>query len=93
MRRSPPSTSVTLPSRSTTRYELQAIAAVVIGGTLLTGGAGSLIGTAAGVLLLGTINAFIRELQLDSTWNNVVSGAFLVTVVVVQRVLNYRRAE
>lgn len=76
-----------------TGYELQAIAAVVIGGTLLTGGAGSLIGTAAGVLLLGTINAFIRELQLDSTWNNVVSGAFLVTVVVLQRLLIYRRSE
>ena len=74
-----------------TGYELQAIAAVVIGGTLLTGGAGSLIGTAAGVLLLGTINAFIVELQLDSTWNNVVSGAFLVVVVVLQRVLNYGR--
>jgi ribose/xylose/arabinose/galactoside ABC-type transport system permease subunit len=74
-----------------TGYELQAIAAVVIGGTLLTGGAGSLVGTAAGVLLLGTINAFIQELQLDSTWNNVVSGAFLITVVVLQRLLNYRR--
>ena len=76
-----------------TGYELQAIAAVVIGGTLLTGGAGSLIGTAAGVLLLGTINAVIRELQLDSTWNNVVSGAFLVTVVVLQRLLIYRRRD
>ncbi len=76
-----------------TGYELQAIAAVVIGGTLLTGGAGSLIGTAAGVLLLGTINAFIRYLQLDSTWNNVISGAFLITVVVVQRVVSYRRTD
>ncbi|HEY0118410.1 MAG TPA: ABC transporter permease [Cellulomonas sp.] len=76
-----------------TGYELQAIAAVVIGGTLLTGGAGSLVGTAAGVLLLGTINAVIRELQLDSTWNNVVSGAFLITVVVVQRLVSYRHAE
>lgn len=76
-----------------TGYELQAIAAVVIGGTLLTGGAGSLVGTAAGVLLLGTINAIIRELQLDSTWNNVVSGAFLIIVVVVQRLVNYRRAD
>ena len=76
-----------------TGYELQAIAAVVIGGTLLTGGAGSLIGTGAGVLLLGTINAFIRYLQLDSTWNNVVSGAFLITVVVVQRLVSYRRSD
>ncbi len=74
-------------------YELQAIAAVVIGGTLLSGGAGSLIGTAAGVLLLGTINAVIRELQLDSTWNNVVSGAFLIIVVVVQRLVSYRHVD
>lgn len=77
-----------------TGYELQAIAVVVIGGTLLTGGAGSLIGTAAGVLLLGAINAAIVELQLDSTWDNVVSGGFLVVVVVVvvlQRVVRYRR--
>ena len=74
-----------------TGYELQAIAAVVIGGTLLTGGSGSLIGTAAGVVLLGVINSFIVELQLDSTWNNVVSGGFLIVVVVLQRVLNHRR--
>jgi galactofuranose transport system permease protein len=74
-----------------TGYELQAIAAVVIGGTLLTGGSGSLLGTGAGVLLLGVINSIIVELQLDATWNNVVSGAFLVVVVVVQRVLNRAR--
>lgn len=75
-----------------TGYELQAIATVVIGGTLLTGGSGSLLGTGAGVLLLGAINSFIVELQLDSTWNNVVSGGFLIVVVVLQRFLNYRRA-
>ena len=75
-----------------TGYELQAIAAVVIGGTLLTGGSGSLLGTAAGVVLLGVINSFIVELQLDSTWNNVVSGGFLIVVVVMQRLLNYRRS-
>jgi len=74
-----------------TGYELQAIAAVVIGGTLLTGGSGSLLGTAAGVVLLGVINSFIVELQLDSTFNNVVSGGFLIVVVVLQRILNYRR--
>ena len=73
-------------------YELQAIATVVIGGTLLTGGSGSQLGTAAGVLLLGVINSFIVQLQLDSTWNNVVSGAFLVVVVVLQRLLVRRRA-
>jgi ribose/xylose/arabinose/galactoside ABC-type transport system permease subunit len=73
-------------------YELQAIATVVIGGTLLTGGSGSLLGTGAGVLLLGVINSFIVELQLNSTWNNVVSGGFLIVVVVLQRILNHRRS-
>ena len=68
-------------------FELQAISAVVIGGTLLTGGAGSLIGTGAGVLLLGAISSVLVELQLDTTWNNVVSGGFLVVVVVLQRLL------
>lgn len=74
-------------------YELQAIAAVVIGGTLLTGGSGTLIGTAAGVLLLGAINSVINELQLASTWQTVVSGAFLIIVVVVQRLLTKARLE
>ena len=68
-------------------YELQVIAAVVIGGTILTGGAGSLIGSLAGVLLLGAIQSMLAEAQFDTTWNNVVSGGFLVVVVVIQRVL------
>ncbi|MDQ1539404.1 MAG: galactofuranose transport system permease protein, partial [Actinomycetota bacterium] len=75
-----------------TGYELQAIAAVVIGGTLLTGGSGSLLGTAAGVLLLGVNYSIIVELQLKTDWNNVVTGAFLIAVVIVQRVLNRTRA-
>jgi ribose/xylose/arabinose/galactoside ABC-type transport system permease subunit len=42
---------------------------------------------------LGAINAVIRELQLDSTWNNVVGGAFLVAVVVLQRLVHDRRGQ
>ncbi len=72
-------------------YELQAISAVVIGGTLLTGGAGTLVGTAAGVVLLGAINSVINQLQLENTWQNVVSGAFLIVVVLVQRILTRAR--
>jgi len=72
-------------------YELQAISAVVIGGTLLTGGSGTLIGTAAGVVLLGAISSVINQLQLPNTWQNVVSGAFLIVVVLVQRILTRAR--
>ena len=69
--------------------ELDAIAAVVIGGTLLTGGAGSLLGTVAGVLLLGVIQNLINQVgTLTSYYQQVVSGVFLIVVVAVQTQLN-----
>ena len=72
--------------------ELEAIAAVVIGGTLLTGGAGSLGGTLAGVLLLKVIQNLINQVgTLSSYYQQVVSGTFLVVVVLIQSRLNRRR--
>jgi ribose transport system permease protein len=69
-------------------WELQAIAAVVIGGTLLTGGKGSMVGTIAGVLLLGVIQNLINQVgTLRPEWQLVISGAFLLVVVVVQALL------
>ncbi|MEU4223028.1 ABC transporter permease [Nonomuraea sp. NPDC026600] len=69
--------------------ELDAIAAVVIGGTLLTGGAGGITGTVAGVLLLGVIQSLINQVgSLTSAFQQVVSGAFLALVVVAQRLLS-----
>jgi ribose/xylose/arabinose/galactoside ABC-type transport system permease subunit len=72
-----------------TGMELDVIAAVVIGGTLLTGGAGSVSGTIAGVLLLGVIQNLINQIgDLSSSYQQVVSGAFLAVVVVVQTYLS-----
>ncbi|GAB2923731.1 ABC transporter permease [Nonomuraea fastidiosa] len=69
--------------------ELDAIAAVVIGGTLLTGGAGGITGSVAGVLLLGVIQSLINQVgNLTSAFQQVVSGAFLALVVVAQRLLS-----
>jgi ribose/xylose/arabinose/galactoside ABC-type transport system permease subunit len=69
--------------------ELDAIAAVVIGGTLLIGGAGSVSGTVCGVLLLGVIQNVINQIgNLTSSIQSVVSGAFLVVVVVTQTYLS-----
>jgi galactofuranose transport system permease protein len=69
--------------------ELSAIAAVVIGGTLLSGGRGDLIGTTAGVLLLSVIQNMINQVgSLSSSVQNVVSGGFLAIVVVIQTVLS-----
>jgi galactofuranose transport system permease protein len=68
--------------------ELDAIAAVVIGGTLLTGGAGTVLGTAIGVLLRSVIQNTINQIGgLDSNYQSVISGAFLLVVVVIQRSL------
>jgi ribose transport system permease protein len=71
-----------------TGMELDAIAAVVIGGTLLTGGAGTVAGTVAGVLLLGVIQNMINQVgNVQSSYQQVISGAFLAVVVVAQTYL------
>ncbi|MFJ6698072.1 ABC transporter permease [Streptomyces sp. NPDC091272] len=72
--------------------ELEAISAVVIGGTLLTGGFGFLSGSLVGVLLLKVIQNVINQIgSLDSAYQQVVSGAFLAVVVIAQTWLGRRR--
>ncbi len=72
--------------------ELDAIAAVVIGGTLLTGGTGFVIGSLLGVLVLGLIQTIITfEGTLSSWWTRIVIGALVLVFVVLQRVLAGRR--
>jgi galactofuranose transport system permease protein len=72
--------------------ELSAISAVVIGGTLLTGGAGTTGGSLAGVVLLGVIQNVINQIgSLNSSYQAVVNGMFLVLVVVAQTFLSRRQ--
>jgi simple sugar transport system permease protein len=72
--------------------ELDAIAAVVIGGTLLTGGSGFVLGSLLGVLVLGTIQTIITfEGTLSSWWTKIVIGALLLVFVVLQRAIAARR--
>ena len=67
--------------------ELDAIAATVIGGTLLSGGVGLVVGSLLGVLVLGLIQTFISfEGTLSSWWTKIVIGALLLVFVVLQRV-------
>jgi ribose transport system permease protein len=69
-----------------TGWELDAIAAVVVGGTLLSGGRGGAGATLTGVLLLGTIlNVFNLEGTVSSWWQLVLRGAFLLAVILAQR--------
>ena len=74
-------------------YELTAIAAVIIGGTLLTGGAGSVLGTASGVLLLAVILNLIgvHLSRFGSSASDLVNGAFLAVVLLLQTLLSRRR--
>lgn len=73
-----------------TGYELTAIAAVIIGGTLLTGGAGSVTGTVSGVLLLAVITNVIgvNLSQYGSAATDAVNGLFLAVVVLIQTYLS-----
>jgi simple sugar transport system permease protein len=71
--------------------ELDAIAAVVIGGTLLTGGRGFVIGSLLGVLVLGTIQTFISfDGTLSSWWTRISIGVLVLVFVVAQRGLTRR---
>ena len=72
--------------------ELDAIAAVVIGGTLLTGGSGYVLGTVLGVLVLGLIQTLITfEGTLSSWWTKIVIGVLLFAFIVLQRLIGVRR--
>ncbi|HEU4404143.1 MAG TPA: ABC transporter permease [Polyangiaceae bacterium] len=76
-----------------TGWELDAIASVVVGGTLLTGGQGGAGSTLVGVLLLGVLfNLFNLEGTISPWWQWVLRGLFLLVVVVVQSRLGARRA-
>lgn len=73
--------------------ELDAIAAVVIGGTLLTGGIGSVLGTILGVLIVSIIQTSIMfEGTLSSWWTRIVIGGLLFVFIVLQKILS-RRAQ
>ncbi len=66
-------------------YELDAIAAVVIGGTSLTGGRGSVVGTVAGALLLGVLNNFLGLHGVDPNVQLLVKGLVIVLAAGLQR--------
>ena len=66
-------------------YELDAIAAVVVGGTLLVGGRGTIVGTVLGVLIFSTLtNVFIQN-NLDNSVQAVTKGAIIVVAVLLQQ--------
>lgn len=66
-------------------YELDAIAAVVIGGTNLTGGSGTMIGTLAGALLLGILNNILGLNNIDANIQLLIKGLVIIAAAALQR--------
>lgn len=68
-----------------TGYELDAIAAVVIGGTSLSGGKGSIWGTVLGAVIIGVLNNGLVLLNVSPFWQQVVKGAVILAAVIIDR--------
>ena len=68
-----------------TGYELDAIAAVVLGGTSLSGGKGDITGTLVGVLIIGTLNNGRNMLDVSSFYQQVVKGIVILLAVLMDR--------
>ena len=66
-------------------YELDAIAAVVIGGTRLSGGKGSISGTIVGTLIMGVLTNMLRLNNVDSNVEMMIKAVIIVLAVAVQR--------
>jgi len=76
-----------------TGFELTVIAAVVMGGTMLSGGSGYVLGTLFGVLVLGVTQTLIQfNGMLSSWWTNIVVGALTLMFIGIQSFLAARRA-
>ncbi|MBI1780253.1 MAG: ribose ABC transporter permease [Sphingobacteriales bacterium] len=66
-------------------YELDAIAAVVIGGTSLSGGKGSVRGTVLGAIIIGVLNNGLVLLNVSPFWQQVVKGAVILLAVIIDK--------
>ena len=74
-------------------YELDAIAAAVIGGTSLTGGVGRITGTVIGTIILGVMTSGFTFLRVDAYYQEIVKGMIIVAAVVVDVYRQKRRTQ
>lgn len=71
--------------------EFMVIAAVVIGGTSMAGGSGSMVGTLVGTLLIGVINNALNLFRVDAEWQNVAKGLIIFLAVLFDAVKNHMK--
>jgi len=82
----------TIDSTAGTGYELQVIAAVVVGGVAIFGGSGSVVGAAIGALLLNTINSALYVLGISPFWDQAIAGFLLLVAIILDRAISVRLA-
>ena len=76
-----------VPGNTGVGLELKAIAAVVVGGTAITGGRGRLVGTLIGVALLGTIGTVLTFVGINPFWEKAIQGAIILAALASDVVL------
>ncbi len=72
-----------IPSNAGIGLEMKVIASVVVGGTAITGGKGTVLGTVLGVILLGAIGPALTFLGVSAYWERAVQGAIILAAVVI----------
>src|SRR4029079_17652152 len=76
-----------VPGNAGLGLELKAIAAVVVGGTAITGGRGRMVGTLIGVALLGTIGTALTFVGINPFWEKAIQGAIILAALASDVVL------
>jgi rhamnose transport system permease protein len=79
-----------VPANSGINLELKAIAAVVVGGTPITGGRGDLVGTLIGVMLLGSIGPALIFVGVSPYWEKAIQGGIILTAVLVDAIGSWK---
>ena len=73
-------------------YEMKAVAACVLGGISLTGGVGSVVGAAIGAIIMSSISYLLVFMGFSSNYDNAITGVILITIVVIDALIQNRRA-
>ena len=81
----------TIETNAGVGFELQVIAAVVVGGASVTGGRGNILGTLLGVVLLGMIGTVLTFLHVNPAWGRAIQGAIILVSVVADTAFAGRR--
>jgi rhamnose transport system permease protein len=75
-----------IPSNAGMRLEMQVIAAVIVGGTAVTGGRGGIAGTFLGVILLGAVGPALTFLGITAYWERAFQGAIILAAVAIDAI-------